>query len=86
MTHGFHFQSNPKHKKAPGKTRNGSLMPHARPDGEAVTIANVRNKECRWPYGDESADMVMCGRTVDAGSPYCVRHHALSSGGHGGKL
>lgn len=43
-------------------------------DGKPVTIRNCTDRTCRWPMSEASADMVMCGRTVKAGTPYCESH------------
>lgn len=41
-----------------------------------ITIANVTDKQCRWPYGDP-ADRVnfhLCGHPTITLSPYCAAH------------
>lgn len=48
-------------------------QPLPRPDGQLVTVRNCRANECRWPYGDEHADMVLCGRPI-AKRSYCADH------------
>lgn len=50
------------------------MLPQPREDGELVTIANVKSKECRVIYGDERLlDAPMCGRPIKRGS-YCEEH------------
>jgi hypothetical protein len=36
------------------------------------------SKGCRWPVGNEGADMVQCGCTPVGGGPYCVSHAKAS--------
>ena len=42
----------------------------------AVTLADVRAGDCRWPY-NEGADFVFCGAPVRPGSSWCECHRAI---------
>lgn len=57
--------------------KDSPLIPLRRADGKPVTIRNFKNSECRWPYGGPAADMLMCGRPVEA-APYCKEHRAAA--------
>lgn len=39
----------------------------------ATTLHDLRNDQCRWPYGDET--FVFCPETQVLGSSYCPGHH-----------
>jgi GcrA cell cycle regulator len=41
-----------------------------------VTIANVTDKQCRWPYGDpaDREHFHLCGHPTITLSPYCAAH------------
>lgn len=40
-----------------------------------ITIANVTDKQCRWPYGDPAKpDFHLCGHPTITLSPYCAHH------------
>lgn len=42
-----------------------------------VRLIDAVEHVCRWPLGNPSSEMLVCGeRTRDEGCPYC-RHHAL---------
>lgn len=43
--------------------------------GEGVSMAELREKTCRWPIGDpKEADFKFCGCDLLAGLPYCSAH------------
>lgn len=39
-----------------------------------TTIANVHDGMCRWPLGEPTHDMPVCGAPVDDLRPYCPDH------------
>lgn len=44
-----------------------------------VTILNVSDGQCRWPFGDpQTAGFRLCGRAVRAGAPYCPEHCSVA--------
>lgn len=82
MTRGFRLCSKAKYKTrpyVPDNNRKGDLPPQQRADREFVTIANCSARECRWPYGEPSPHMTLCGRPVADGKPYCADHQARVS-------
>lgn len=85
VTHGFGFGSLNARKTAPRKSEIVRLKPQKR-DGAFVMLSTVCNGECRWPYNLIAGDLVMCGRPVERGAPYCKEHRELASGGQGGRL
>jgi GcrA cell cycle regulator len=45
----------------------------------AVTILGLRDgpiRQCRWPIGEPSAEMLYCGRQTVTGSSWCSHHHS----------
>ncbi|NVK34089.1 MAG: GcrA cell cycle regulator [Rhodobacteraceae bacterium] len=45
------------------------------PISERATILTLTERTCKWPIGDPSTDdFYFCGRTSDAGVPYCAHH------------
>lgn len=48
------------------------IMSEAAPPN-ATTLHDLRNDQCRWPYGDEI--FVFCPETQVLGSSYCPGHH-----------
>lgn len=48
------------------------IMSEAAPPN-ATTLHDLRNDQCRWPYGD--TDFVFCPETQVLGSSYCPGHH-----------
>lgn len=46
-------------------------------DGHPTTIRFIKEGQCRWPYGNPRADMVMCGREIEHGA-YCAEHHQMA--------
>ncbi len=56
-----------------------NLPPIIRADGSQVTLANVGEGECRFPYGEgHGGELVLCGRKTRAGSPYCEAHRRIA--------
>lgn len=60
------------------------VVPSEQPKKERVpqygdyTILDLKERSCRWPMSDNSADMRYCGiRQVD-GSSYCERHRNIA--------
>lgn len=53
---------------------DGSLEPLRDDRGRATTQRTVQRKQCRWPYGNPAADVVMCGRPIVT-ALYCAEHH-----------
>lgn len=52
------------------------LVPMVREDGTLITMANVRNNECRWMYAKESScDAPLCGRKTAPQKSWCEEHH-----------
>lgn len=48
--------------------------PKQRDDGTAVTLLNARRSECRWPVGDVSGEMPLCGCETEPGESWCAFH------------
>ncbi len=49
--------------------------PQRLPNGELVTVMNVRDTMCKWPIGDPAdPSFSFCGRGSDGSSPYCAEH------------
>lgn len=45
------------------------------PISERATILTLTERTCKWPIGDPSTDdFYFCGRTSEAGVPYCPHH------------
>jgi len=43
------------------------------------TIANLGQRECRWPIGDpRDADFHFCGAPQASGRPYCAHHWGMA--------
>lgn len=61
-------------EKAPPTQPEPEIFDPLLTDGKPVTIRNCTDRTCRWPMSEASADMMMCGRTVKAGTPYCESH------------
>lgn len=51
-----------------------ALKPKRRADGKLVTLENCGADECRWPYGEVSPRMVLCGRPIVPHKAYCADH------------
>lgn len=71
------FLRDPHLSQFSSRFKTGENHPQARADGNYVTVRNCAPKECRWPYGEVGADMVMCGRPVSH-EPYCKMHHEIA--------
>lgn len=49
--------------------------PQRLPNGDLVTVMNVKDSMCKWPIGDPAdPNFSFCGRTSSEGSPYCAEH------------
>ena len=44
----------------------------------AITIANIGPDQCRWPLGEPSRDMPMCGAPCEHLRPYCSEHSRIA--------
>lgn len=45
------------------------------PISQRASILTLTERTCKWPIGDPSTDdFYFCGRTSDAGVPYCAHH------------
>lgn len=46
------------------------------------TLLELRNNDCRWPYGDKPSDpdFFFCGGPKIEGCSYCDMHHRISRG------
>ncbi|MEP4032853.1 GcrA family cell cycle regulator [Roseibium polysiphoniae] len=45
------------------------------PISERASILTLTERTCKWPIGDPSSDdFYFCGRSSDAGVPYCAHH------------
>ena len=50
-------------------------------DGQPISIANVREGECKWIVIEEpSADAPMCGHPAVRGKPWCAYHLERAGG------
>ena len=49
------------------------------PMSERITIMELRESTCRWPYGDPSTeDFRFCGADSPIGTPYCAFHSKVA--------
>jgi len=49
------------------------------PMAERITLMELRESTCRWPFGDPSAaDFRFCGASSPIGTPYCEFHSKLA--------
>jgi GcrA cell cycle regulator len=49
------------------------------PMSERVTIMELREAMCRWPFGDPSqAEFRFCGAHSPVGTPYCTHHSRIA--------
>jgi GcrA cell cycle regulator len=49
------------------------------PMSERITIMELRESTCRWPFGDPtSADFRFCGADSPIGTPYCAFHSRIA--------
>ena len=56
-----------------------SLEPQRLPNGDLVTVMNVKDTMCKWPIGDPAdPNFSFCGRKAQDGSPYCAEHAKLA--------
>ena len=56
-----------------------SLKPMRLPNGDFVTVMNVKDTMCKWPIGDPTdPNFSFCGRSSSDGSPYCADHAKLA--------
>lgn len=77
MTRGFRLHSRYREKTKPMMpVPLDKLHPQRRKGGGFVTMENCARQECRWPYGEPGAEMMMCGRAITPGKPYCADHQA----------
>ncbi|MTI42724.1 Global cell cycle regulator GcrA [Roseibium hamelinense] len=68
-------------KASPAPTPAPEAEPAPEPIAELVpisqraTILTLTERTCKWPIGDPATDdFYFCGRTSDAGVPYCAHH------------
>ena len=46
---------------------------------QMIRLVQLRERTCRWPYGDPKQDSFrFCGKETDGTGPYCAEHHAMS--------
>ena len=46
---------------------------------QMISLVQLRERTCRWPYGDPKQDSFrFCGNETDGIGPYCAEHHAMS--------
>lgn len=49
------------------------------PMAERITLMELRESTCRWPFGDpSSAEFRFCGASSPIGTPYCEFHSKLA--------
>jgi GcrA cell cycle regulator len=49
------------------------------PMSERITIMELRESTCRWPFGDpSSAEFRFCGADSPIGTPYCAFHSRIA--------
>ena len=49
------------------------------PMSERITIMELRESTCRWPFGDpSSSDFRFCGGSSPVGTPYCAFHAKIA--------
>lgn len=66
--------SKPSEEKAPPR-KISKTPPPADMDIEGVSLAQLKDKMCRWPIGDpKEPDFRFCGCQSIAGLPYCGDH------------
>ena len=55
------------------------LEPQKLPNGDFVTVVNVKDTMCKWPIGDPADPAFsFCGRKAADGSPYCAHHAKMA--------
>ncbi|MEM9495466.1 MAG: GcrA family cell cycle regulator [Pseudomonadota bacterium] len=48
-------------------------------DGDAMTVATIKNNMCKWPIGDPASDdFHFCGQPTSAGKSYCAYHARMA--------
>ena len=56
-----------------------ALEPQRLPNGDLVTVMNVKDSMCKWPIGDPAdPNFSFCGRPAEDGSPYCAEHAKMA--------
>jgi GcrA cell cycle regulator len=49
------------------------------PMAERITLMELRESTCRWPFGDpSSSEFRFCGASSPVGTPYCEFHSKLA--------
>ena len=49
------------------------------PMAERITLMELRESTCRWPFGDPSStEFRFCGASSPIGTPYCEFHSKLA--------
>jgi len=48
------------------------------PDSLNISLMDLTDESCRWPYGDPRNGVVYCGRSILPGSPYCLQHTMMA--------
>ena len=79
-------------KKEPGASRNPALALRPspmicepvvyseceHPDGmQPIGFFDLRHNSCRFPVGEDPAEMTFCGMEAPVGSSWCVHHRAI---------
>lgn len=46
-----------------------------------ISLMDLKDGKCRYPFGDDAATMTFCGHPTAGGSSYCAPHHLHCSAG-----
>jgi GcrA cell cycle regulator len=58
---------------------SGRPSPIKKKPSRGATILALTERMCKWPVGDpKHADFHFCGKTAQAGMPYCAEHAAIA--------
>jgi GcrA cell cycle regulator len=58
---------------------SGRPSPIKKTPSRGATILALTERMCKWPVGDpKHADFHFCGKTAQAGMPYCAEHAAIA--------
>jgi GcrA cell cycle regulator len=58
---------------------SGRPSPIKKKPTRGATILALTERMCKWPVGDpKHADFHFCGKTAQAGMPYCAEHAAIA--------
>jgi GcrA cell cycle regulator len=53
------------------------LRPRLTVVSSRITMIDLTDRTCRYPFGERARDLTFCGAPPIEGSPYCAEHEAL---------